>query len=471
MSTRAIAEREFLARYADRAVWLLVPGCLAAGFAVAFVRWEYIAAFFGGLIALVGVLANPFLGLIGYVVLEYARPGEVIPALTVLRPQRLLALLLLVSLFLRYRDASRPRLSWSPVHLGVLALLASAWLAIPGAYWRGGAASMAIDFTKAVLLYFAIAALLSSESRIRQFVVVLLGCTVLVALTMLSQAALGRETYITEGVERVGSLGSFLANPNDAAVALLAGLPLALYLWPGTGQTTMDRGPWTVECGSPLVVALRSLVVGRPSLVVAIALILAALILSGSRGGFLGVLTVAVICWWRSRRKLLSFAVLMLTALMVWGLAPTEYRGRMATILDSGSDVSAQGRLEGWRVATAIFWRQPVTGVGGGNFVVARADWFPTGDARTDWTDVHSLYFQALSELGLFGAVSLVAFLVLALREGSCCRRAWSIQAAFLGLLVAGAFTHLLFYPFLYTLAALMTAVRRVEGQAAEEGR
>jgi probable O-glycosylation ligase (exosortase A-associated) len=276
-----------------------------------------------------------------------------------------------------------------------------------------------------------------------------------VALTMLYPVILGQATYVTEGVERASGLGSFLRNPNDAAVALLAGLPLALFLWEGEQSHAHSGGREVFR---------------RVLLTAAIASILAALVASGSRGGFLGLLAVAAVCWWRSRRKGLATVILVLTAVIAWSLAPAEYAERMGSILRSGSDVSAQGRIQGWRIATAIFWREPLTGVGGGNFAAARADWFPTGDPRTDWLDVHSLYFQALSELGVVGTLSLLALLGLVLREGAGCRRAWSVQAAFLGLMVAGAFTHLLFYPFLYTLAALTTAIRRVEREGAGDG-
>jgi probable O-glycosylation ligase (exosortase A-associated) len=501
-------EREFLSRYGAWGLLLLLPVCLIAGMAVLFLRWEYFAALFIGWIGFGVVLANPFLGLIAYILTEYTRPGEVIPVLAILRPQRLLALLLMVSVLLRYRAVDRPRLSASPVNLAVLALFASVWLSVPGAFWKGGAFLAAIDFTKTILIYFVITALLVNPERLRLFLWTFFAGTVFVALTMLRNKFAGGGTYVTEGVQRAGAVGAFLANPNDAAAALLAGLPLPFYLWSAT------RGRRA-----------------RLALLGCLVLMLVALMSSGSRGGFLGLITIAAVYWWKSERKAATAAVLVLGAALFWSLAPEDYRGRMDSILHHQTDASAQSRIEGWRIARAMFWRQPLTGVGPANFVPARAAWFATGNAFVDWMDVHSLYYQTLSELGTLGCLSLLAFLFLVLRdhrrlqkatrapsaqhgarstehrgprprhwsEGvgqgtgavgstanrwaerrSCalrapcsvlpkgCEASWfyhascGLETAFLALMVAGAFTHLLYYPFLYTIAALTTSMRRV---------
>lgn len=496
-------EREFLSRYGAWGLLLLLPVCLIAGMAVLFLRWEYFAALFLGWIGFGVVLANPFLGLIAYILTEYTRPGEVVPVLAILRPQRLLALLLIVSVLLRYRAVDRPRLSASPVNLAVLALFASVWLSVPGAFWKGGAFVAAIDFTKTILIYFVITALLVNPERLRLFLWTFFAGTVFVALTMLRNKFAGGGTYVTEGVQRAGAVGAFLANPNDAAAALLAGLPLPFYLW----SATKDRR-------------------ARVALLGCLVLMLVALMSSGSRGGFLGLITIAAVYWWKSERKAATAAVLVLGTVLFWGLAPEDYRGRMVSILHHQTDASAQSRKEGWRIARAMFWRQPLTGVGPANFVPARAAWFPTGNAFVDWMDVHSLYYQTLSELGTLGCLSLLAFLFLVLRDhrrlqrspcrvgypragetqcrsepakkgAAACRvglgqevrppsgaargtrhtaqeersddlwfyhASCGLETAFLALMVAGAFTHLLYYPFLYTIAALTTSMRRVTG-------
>jgi probable O-glycosylation ligase (exosortase A-associated) len=485
-------EREFLSRYGAWGLLLLLPVCLIAGMAVLFLRWEYFAALFLGWIGFGVVLANPFLGLIAYILTEYTRPGEVIPVLAILRPQRLLALLLMVSVLLRYRAVDRPRLSASPVNLAVLALFASVWLSVPGAFWKGGAFLAAVDFTKTILIYFVITALLVNPERLRLFLWTFFAGTVFVALTMLRNKFAGGGTYVTEGVQRAGAVGAFLANPNDAAAALLAGLPLPFYLW----SATKDRR-------------------GRLALLGCLVLMLVALMSSGSRGGFLGLITIAAVYWWKSERKAATAAVLVLGTALFWGLAPQDYKGRMDSILHHQTDASAQSRIEGWRIARAMFWRQPLTGVGPANFVPARAAWFATGNAFVDWMDVHSLYYQTLSELGTLGCLSLLAFLFLVLRDHRRLQKAalasrpptadprsresggvrlaflrgkrasveaavggrqtaagsetnWfyhascGLETAFLALMVAGAFTHLLYYPFLYTIAALTTSMRQV---------
>src|SRR5262249_33175050 len=167
-------------------------------------------------------------------------------------------------------------------------------------------------------------------------------------------------------------------------------------------------------------------------------------------------ITIALVYWWKSERKAATAAVLVLGAALFWGLAPEDYKGRMGSILHSQNDASAQSRKDGQRIARAMYCRQPLHCVGPGKFGAALVAWCPTGIAFVDWMDVHSLYYQTLSELGTFGSLSLLAFLLLVLRDHRRLQRSLSarsqtpdywfyhvscgLETAFLALMVAGLF-------------------------------
>jgi O-antigen ligase len=78
---------------------------------------------------------------------------------------------------------------------------------------------------------------------------------------------------------------------------------------------------------------------------------------------------------------------------------------------DHFTQLSSSGRTEFWRVALDAFDEKPVVGHGAGTY---RISWHLLRDNSVSNLDAHSLYLQALSELGVVGAI-LILFLVLTL--------------------------------------------------------
>jgi hypothetical protein len=116
-----------------------------------------------------------------------------------------------------------------------------------------------------------------------------------------------------------------------------------------------------------------------------------------------------------------------------WDAAFTE-----GTIPNSGDErdrlgeVRANGRVEHWRVAWDAFRAEPLTGTGAGTF---RLEWDRERPTQQNVTDAHSLYVEALGELGLPGLAFLLIALVVPL--GVAVRRLFGPErqahAAFLG--------------------------------------
>jgi O-antigen ligase len=155
--------------------------------------------------------------------------------------------------------------------------------------------------------------------------------------------------------------------------------------------------------------------------------------------------------------------------------APPAYFERMNTI--STEEGSAQGRIQAWGGAIRMAFAYPLTGVGAGNFPTAYGSRF-RASSDIPQANAHSIFFQALGELGFPGPVVLISFFVwnlVANRRLSLQVRARdpvggdrdlrllaSTSAAVVSFAVAGAFLSALYYPHLYVLAGLTTAARRV---------
>jgi O-antigen ligase len=130
-----------------------------------------------------------------------------------------------------------------------------------------------------------------------------------------------------------------------------------------------------------------------------------------------------------AKTRLLQTAVL--AALIVgvgWLLLPEEQQDRMRTIWDptinESAEASKEGRFVAFRAAMVIFERNPLTGVGPGNFM-------PYREACVDGIhrDPHNLIGQMLAEIGLLGTA---AFAVLVTTIWVDCRRAAAAGAGVL---------------------------------------
>jgi len=142
-----------------------------------------------------------------------------------------------------------------------------------------------------------------------------------------------------------------------------------------------------------------------------IVLYVVAIVVSGSRGGFLGLVILAGIFFYKAKRKLLSVVVLVCLVVVTMGLNPS-YLNWMSTILEfGGGDISAHSRIDGLRNGIEMCIRRPILGVGVGCFSLARKEWFGWGI----WA--HNLYGEVFGEVGLVGAASWFFLIYLCFKE------------------------------------------------------
>jgi len=143
-----------------------------------------------------------------------------------------------------------------------------------------------------------------------------------------------------------------------------------------------------------------------------LAVMVAALLLTQTRGAWLGAMAgVVVLIWIRDRRFLVLVPV---AAVLVVLVMPQPVRQRLEGVLDL-TDITANERVFMWRAGVAMVRDHPLTGVGPGNVRQAWPEYRLPDDPWLEergWTHMHSNLVQVAAERGLLGLVTWIAIWV-----------------------------------------------------------
>ena len=177
-------------------------------------------------------------------------------------------------------------------------------------------------------------------------------------------------------------------NPNDLALTLVLGLPLAWYL-AVSGQRT--RLAWLNWLYLPLGIT--------------------AVLLTASRGAFLATTpALLIVPWTLSRLRLrtrVALAVVALACLVsVSSAVPEESWRRLASTRTDIEDGYLGGRGSIWKAGVALFVQHPLAGVGAGTFATAVEPLTHRPEAS------HQTFLSVLVEQGVIGFALFVGILV-----------------------------------------------------------
>jgi O-antigen ligase len=202
---------------------------------------------------------------------------------------------------------------------------------------------------------------------------------------------------------------------------------------------------------------------------VALLLAVTCIVLTFSRGGFLGLVFGGLV--WALRERAQRTKALVLSAALALGVAvfaPATYWERNDTLEEFEQDQSALGRVYAWHVASAANLDRPLRGVGGGAF---REAWplYAPADARREALVAHNIFLDTLGELGWVGFFLFLTFAGSA--TGAVFRAAFDPEIGWLarglgagvaGFLLCNCFSGSLADAHLFVLFGLAGAAERV---------
>ena len=184
-----------------------------------------------------------------------------------------------------------------------------------------------------------------------------------------------------------GRLGGGSYDPNDLGLFTVCTIPLCIYMMRRSAR-------WT----------------DRVAGLVTVVLLVTATVLSGSRGGFLALIAVALygVLALRAVRmsKRLTMTVLACAAMTL--VAGNSYWERISTILKPQEDYNWQGhaesgRMEIWKRGLGYMAQRPLFGVGVDQFDVAEGTLSSLAERQVGlkWSAAHNSYVQIGAEVGL----------------------------------------------------------------------
>jgi probable O-glycosylation ligase (exosortase A-associated) len=289
------------------------------------------------------------------------------------------------------------------------------------------------------------------------------------SFVMISCIALGFHGVL-EGLKTIASGGSHhvqgiatLGDNNQFALAILMILPLMHYLSRQSVNVAV-RWAW-----------LAVLVLGC-----------IAVVGTWSRGGFIGLVVLAVGFVFLSRRKFRSLVLVGVVSLVVAAVASAQYVEKVQTIENADSETSFMGRVLAWEVSFAIACDHPFFGAGYHatqdpkiwQSYVARVripealKFTPLPPAKA----AHSIYFEVMGDLGFLGFMLFGSLLYLGFRNVNKVIRyckpkkelewmydlALRFRLTLIVYAVSGAAVSMAWFEFFYILLVLITASSRI---------
>jgi putative inorganic carbon (HCO3(-)) transporter len=394
-----------------------------------------------------------FYGLVAFTVILLLAPQSFIPALKVVRIALLAATVAILGHILDATLHRRPIVPAIPEIAITLTLLAWTVLTIPFSYWPGGSVQLLTDsYLKAIIFFWLIGTLVTSESRLRTFAWTLALCSMPLAV-MAVQHYLDGDFLFTgvSNVKRISGYYGLSGNPNDLALTLNLIIPIA-----GALLFTTKRALGRVVAAAILLVAIP------------------AVILTFSRAGFLtlGAIVLISLIFLVKQRAPRAAAAVVVAGLVAMPMMPAGYLDRLSTITDIEADKtgSAQGRWEDFQNAGTIVAANPVLGVGMGQDILALNE----VRGRETWRSVHNAYLQYAVDLGLPGVALFLWLLIASFRSARAVERrtarvpgfrdlsifASGVQIALVAFAVAACFHPIAYQFYFFCVAGLAVALK-----------
>jgi len=329
-----------------------------------------------------------FAGLFLFTLLLYVRPNEMFPEVLGTFPLSRIVAVVAVLAYLASQLGSGEPLTILPTELkllGVITLLGVVFAPVAAAPMDS--VDLLLDmFIKVVIIFVLMVNVVTTRERLRSMMNLVVVCGTIFAALAIKSYLVGDFTVVEKkdvgvvGLRIAGAVGGFFGNPNDLATSLDLLLPLAVAL--ALTSKGLKRALY-FGCGAILV---------------------GGVIVTFSRGGFLGLAAMGGVLLWKAGRQNRAVAALAFAVIFgVFVLAmPGGYAGRITSMFNIGEDPtgSSQARRDLLDRAVDVAIHHPLVGIGMGNFHIY----------SIHEQVAHNSYLEIAAELGLAG---LAAYLLL----------------------------------------------------------
>jgi hypothetical protein len=372
---------------------------------------------------------------LAYLLVDYARPQDLIPGVGAIRPALLVMAVLIFFLIkhraLLVRRSKQIKMIW--YFIGLLAVF------IPFARNNYYAYATCSEMLKFMPFILSVLVCVDSIERLKAFMKFYVGLMIYIALYAMTHGGMGS--------------GNYFADENDVSLYINMVIPFCYFLF------LIEEKKWTkIFYGAGLMIGLLTVVV------------------SFSRGGFVGLVIMFFIVWLVSPRKMLTVFAILFLGTIVYFYSGQAYRQEMETVTDT-KESTAKARLNSWASGWDMFLDNPL-GVGGNNFQVRFPEYQGDRFNRGMWGRVaHSLWFTLIPELGVFGILIYFRLLYYNLKDifsikirkkelSGSERYLNSMSIAFVaslaGFFASASFISVLYYPHYWYLTAMIVATARI---------
>jgi O-antigen ligase len=334
-----------------------------------------------------------FAALFLFSIILYLRPYELIPALSSLNQMAFYTGIVTLVIYAGTQLALEGNLTARPKEinlvllLGLAAILSMPMAESPADAWK----TFSEMLVKTMVIFVVLVNVVRTELRLRLLLLLVLGVSIYLSINAINDYRAGifaTGAAETHDLRIAGRIKGLFENSNDLALHLVSVIPIAVALGL-SGRNPLKK---------LIYFGVTGLMVG-------------AVIVTFSRGGFIGLIAATFVLVRRLGKKnrvatttALAFAVILFLA-----LAPGAFSNRLSTIFNSAADLtgSSSQRTEVLKRSVWVALRYPLLGVGIGNF----------HHKSPRNLETHNAYTQVAAEMGLAAGVIYVLFLIHPIRR------------------------------------------------------
>ncbi|MBD3235032.1 MAG: hypothetical protein GF315_15020 [candidate division Zixibacteria bacterium] len=360
----------------------ILAGIIATGMGIVFLAVSLlfaseviVAALVLMAIAVVVILKWPVVGLIGFVIISFIRPADIMPSLAAIPLAKLIGGGTFLAVLLKHIRSKDILFQYKQTYL-LATLTIILFVSVPLSYWPSRSLEISMDFTKILIFFLIFINIVRDLKTLRVVSLVAVACMCILCYSTI-------QSYLDGSLRAAATIGAGLyGDSNDVALMLVTSIPLVGF----------------VKFNQKRMITANFLYWG-------IVLFLSAgVIVTESRGGLLGLIAVLMLTFMRGRNKLKGILILLIVGLLAIPFLPAEISERYKTIGEYGDDPSAMNRLYAWQAGLDMMISRPLYGVGIGAFETAFGTAYkPDGFNSARWMAPHNTLVQIGAETGIVG--------------------------------------------------------------------